>query len=133
MARELIISAELKQLVTVRSFVEESCRLMGVPDRITWALVLAVDEICSNIIRHGYRDTHGEIVVGVERTDDAIVVTLRDTSPAFSPVRSASDAPFRLARSGHGLAIANQVARLHYQPQSEHNPMNTTVISIPMG
>ncbi len=133
MARELTISAELKQLATVRSFVEESCSELDVPEKIIWALVLAVDEICSNIIRHGYQNAQGKIVVGVERTGDAIAVTLRDTSPAFSPVRSASDATIRLVRSGHGLTIANQVANLHYQPRSEHNPMNTTVISIPMG
>jgi anti-sigma regulatory factor (Ser/Thr protein kinase) len=132
-ARQMEIPARLDRLAAVRAFIEEWCAEAGVPVQICWALVLATDELCSNIIRHGYRhDVNGKISVQIERRGTDVVVMLRDTAPPFDPVRAPLRPADRLQRSGHGLMIANQLARIGYTPKSEHIPVNTTSIIVPM-
>ncbi|GIV54156.1 MAG: hypothetical protein KatS3mg039_0674 [Candidatus Kapaibacterium sp.] len=128
---EIEIPARLDQLAVVRSYIEQGCMELCVPDRICWVLVLAVDELCSNIIRHGYQgNSSGVITIRLERQGTMVIATLCDQSPAFDPVRSDSTVPVRLSRSGHGLLLANHVATIHYQPKSDRSQGNTTTISI---
>ena len=54
---------------------------------MTLALVLAVDEVVTNIIQHGYRGQPGEIDIEIERRPDAAVVYVRDQAPPFDPTR----------------------------------------------
>ena len=48
-------------------------------------LALAVTEVCTNIVRHGYRDTAGDIEVRVTREAGAVHVTILDPRPAVRP------------------------------------------------
>ena len=45
-------------------------------------IVMAVDEACQNIIRHGYHgDSDGSIRLSVDRRGDDVVVSLEDDAP----------------------------------------------------
>lgn len=81
-------------------------------------LSLAVTEICTNIVRHGYRGgTAGDIEVRVSTEDDAVHVTILDRAPPFVPEVIQAPPPGALAEGGYGLALArDMVDEIRFQP-----------------
>ena len=77
--------ADLAQLASIREFVVESSRSLGSDEQAIRDLQLAVDEVCSNSIRHGYGGQEGQIEVSVERIGHSIRVVVRDWGMAFDP------------------------------------------------
>ena len=77
--------ADLAQLVVIREFVAEASRSLDADEQAIRDLQLAVDEVCSNSIRHGYGGQEGQIEVSVERIGHAIRVVVRDWGMAFDP------------------------------------------------
>ena len=74
--------AQPDRLKDVRAAVRAAMCRTGCSEACTQDVVLAVDEACQNIIRHGYRDNPaGEIVLEVDRADDRVVLWLRDFAP----------------------------------------------------
>ncbi len=77
--------ADPGQLAAIRSFVVETSRSLGADEQAAADLELAVDEICSNSIRHGYDGKEGEIEVSVERDGPSLRVVVRDWGVTFDP------------------------------------------------
>ena len=77
--------ADLAQLAVIREFVAESSRSLDADEQAVRDLQLAVDEVCSNSIRHGYGGQEGQIEVSVERIGHSIRVVVRDWGMAFDP------------------------------------------------
>ena len=62
--QEIKISAEMRNLAKLRDFVGKIGDKYRFETKATSSLKLVVDEICTNIIRHGYRDVkNGEILL----------------------------------------------------------------------
>jgi anti-sigma regulatory factor (Ser/Thr protein kinase) len=60
----------------------------GVSDSVIFAVNLALDEIVTNIIVHGYADGgQHDIRVNIALDDEAIEATVQDDAPAFDPLR----------------------------------------------
>jgi serine/threonine-protein kinase RsbW len=86
MRSEIRGQARLENLRTMRDFVGEACRRAGADSSFCFDLKSAVDEACTNIILHGYRDREpGEIDVCFEEDEERVVVTITDRGRAFSP------------------------------------------------
>ena len=85
MNHTLRIPAQVSQLALARQFVEETGASLGLPRTVTEPLTLAVDESLSNIVQHGYQDKAGTVELEMERTENAVVVRLRDQGPPFDP------------------------------------------------
>ncbi len=81
----LSLFADLSQLATIRDFVQETAQALGLPKRQIYDLQLAVDEACSNVIRHAYGKQGGPIQVTIEALDGSLRVTIRDWGKAFEP------------------------------------------------
>jgi len=81
----LHIAAELDNLATIRRFVIDTTTILGVDQTLIPRLELAVDEIATNIIRHGYQDQPGMIEIELSQQDDALVIHVRDRAPPFNP------------------------------------------------
>lgn len=77
--------ADLGHLAAIRRFVGESGRSLGADEAAIRDLELAVDEICSNSIRHGYGAKEGQLEITVERVGHSIKVVVRDWGRAFDP------------------------------------------------
>ena len=89
MTDTLRLPAELSQLAAARQFVEQTSARLGLPSAEANRLILAVDELLSNIIQHGYHGQPGVIEIEIERAPDSLVVRLRDQAPPFDPTQSA--------------------------------------------
>jgi serine/threonine-protein kinase RsbW len=85
-----VFPANFESLATVREFVGTAAREMGMDDSEVYAVQLAVDEACSNIIEHAYGgQNRGEIECTCEASDEALTVTLRDHGQPFDPAKVA--------------------------------------------
>lgn len=89
--RELVLPhAGVADLPAVRAFVADGGRAAGLAPDLVEALVLAADEVCSNVVEHAYNDRPpGPVTVAFERVDDATgaraELTVVDAGPAFDP------------------------------------------------
>ncbi|CAM3327451.1 ATP-binding protein [Rhodothermus bifroesti] len=80
----LRIPSSTRYLETVRRFVEQHARKAGLPETVINELKLAVDEACTNIIKHAYKGrTDQPIDVAVLIEPERFVVRLRDQGDAF--------------------------------------------------
>ena len=82
---ELSLWAESSDLVDIRCFVEEAGRDLGLDDSSVYALQLAVDEACTNVIMHAYEGRGGRLDLYIDVVDDRIKVVIRDWGRAFDP------------------------------------------------
>jgi len=84
--RTAIFPAQYKYLDNMRDFAGRAARDAGMDDSEVYAVELAVDEACSNIIEHAYGvDNGGEIECTCEAEDDRLTVILRDHGEPFDP------------------------------------------------
>jgi anti-sigma regulatory factor (Ser/Thr protein kinase) len=84
---ELVLPGELASLETIGQHVTTAAGRAGLDRGATYRLRLAVDEVATNSITHGYQENglSGEVLVRVSMDDQALTVTLEDTAPAFNP------------------------------------------------
>jgi anti-anti-sigma factor len=82
--RELTVAAEESQLGRVRDFIVAACDEAAFSERETSNTKLAVDEACTNIIKHAYVKTgHGDITVRVGISPGNLRITLQDKGEKF--------------------------------------------------
>jgi serine/threonine-protein kinase RsbW len=82
--------ARLEDLSRLHDFVEAACREVGADEDIAYALRLAMEEVCTNIITHGYTDQPpGPITLTIQTENAQIAMTIADRARPFSP----DDAP----------------------------------------
>lgn len=86
--RQITLPAELESLAHFRSHIHAVCKgVSGLDDQALYDVTLAVDEICTNIITHGYAGMDpGSIILNVEVSPRELVVTVSDFGHAFEPV-----------------------------------------------
>ncbi|WKZ41861.1 MAG: ATP-binding protein [Anaerolineales bacterium] len=83
-------AAELESLQVFRGFITECCARYDIPNDTVLDLKLAVDEACTNIIEHGYKDMDpGSIILFFRIESDRILVQITDFGHVFEP----ADAP----------------------------------------
>ena len=125
--RHSLPAASLADLAAVRAFVAAACDEVGVGTTVGEALVLAADEVCSNIVLHGYGPgTPGPITIEVERAADGARMTIADEGRAFDPADAPApdlDAPWEQREAG-GLGwyiVRRMVDELRYERRSGVN------------
>jgi serine/threonine-protein kinase RsbW len=91
----LCIAADVKNLATIRRFVEGAASSGGGDPQAIAGVLIAVNEAATNIILHGYQGQPGIIEVEVAYAQDALVVCLRDRAPQYDPT-SAPNPDFTL-------------------------------------
>jgi serine/threonine-protein kinase RsbW len=86
--RKLRLPGEIEQVRAACEFVVEVARSAGFGDDGIFQSQLAVEEIFTNIVEHGYgydgSDKHIDIVT--EITDDALVISILDEAEPFNPL-----------------------------------------------
>jgi serine/threonine-protein kinase RsbW len=82
------VAADVEQLAAIRAFVEQQAELLGVESSACYDLVLAANEMATNIVVHGYQDRPGTIEIDMRQSGDAIEIRLRDQAPTFDPTRA---------------------------------------------
>jgi serine/threonine-protein kinase RsbW len=84
--RTKIILSRTDNLLVIREFVSEEARAFGFSDEDAANIILAVDEACTNIIKHAYQyATDKEIEVTVLRKNRSFEIRIFDNGRSFDP------------------------------------------------
>jgi anti-anti-sigma factor len=81
--RTLTVPADEGQLALVRDFITEVCEQAGFSRRETNNTKLAVDEACTNIIKHAYDDNAGDIELRADITSGDVTIHILDSGKRF--------------------------------------------------
>jgi len=84
--RTAIFPARFDQLDSIRGFATQAARDAGMDDSETYAIELAIDEACTNIIEHAYQgENRGDIECTCESDDVCLTIVIRDHGKPFDP------------------------------------------------
>ncbi|MBD2164609.1 ATP-binding protein [Calothrix membranacea FACHB-236] len=83
----LTLPGTLDSLGAIAKYVMEAAQTAGLDKKATYKLRLAVDEIASNIIIHGYEEAHleGEIDVSADIDESRLTIIIEDTGAKYDP------------------------------------------------
>jgi anti-sigma regulatory factor (Ser/Thr protein kinase) len=122
---ELRLQSDPRLLHIVRSLVGQAAALCGFPEEETQFIILAVDEACTNVIRHAYHGrTDGDLVICCQERGDGIEFVLKDQgTPADAscwPKRSLEE----IRPGGLGLPLIQAVMdRVEYRRGDGYNEL----------
>ena len=83
----LVVPGRLESLQEIRKHVQAAAAEAGLDKRDVYRLALAVDEVATNIVTHGYTEAGREGSVGVraDADEDHLTVALEDSGVEFDP------------------------------------------------
>lgn len=125
----LTVSGNLENLSAIAEWVMQVAKQANLDKKTTYKLRLAVDEIATNIIVHGYQEAgkHGKISVSYKLEPERLSIFLEDTGVIFDPTQQPKPNNFNLpleARKigGLGIYLAIQgVDRFIYERSGDRN------------
>ncbi len=83
---EITIPAQMSYLIQVREFIEHIGKKYKYTEKIINSFKLVIDEACTNIIRHGYRDIkNGEIVIKAIVRRLSLTIVIVDQGRSYDP------------------------------------------------
>ena len=100
----LKIPTQSTNLKIIRDFISDIAIKAGFGNSVTSDIALAVDEACTNVIKHAYRGGDDkEITVKVRYDSEKIIITISDTGKGFdSKLEDESEIQKRLIRMQRG-------------------------------
>ena len=80
----------LDALDPLADFLKEACDQAGFDSKSHYRLQLAVDEVVTNIIVHGYQESglEGKVDLSAEIDDRALTIIVEDTAKPFDPTKA---------------------------------------------
>ena len=133
----LTVPAQLDQLAEMRRYVQAAGKQAGLAEDTSYNLALAVDELATNIILHGYQEhgLSGDITLTAISEGDALSVVMEDRGVAFDPGTRPTPSAEELSKpleerriGGLGIYLAmNSVDDYHYQRLGEVNRNTLTM------
>lgn len=121
-ALELGLVNDLRQIAGIAGKIDRFCADREISPEIAYAVNLALEELLSNTIEHGYPDDEPHrIEIILRQEDESLVVIIVDDGEAFDPTKTgASEADTGASledgyNGGLGLLLVN-----HMMDQVEH-------------
>lgn len=83
---QLKLPSHTDHLDLIRDFISKLSDHVGFDEENVYKIALAVDEACTNVIRHAYRRGNEQFIeVKIELDDKTLVVAVSDTGKGFNP------------------------------------------------
>jgi serine/threonine-protein kinase RsbW len=110
--RTLDLTSSLGELSRVAPWIGRLAAELEIPDDTRFAIELCLEELLSNVVRHGYASEAGHfIAVRCSPSADKLTFAVEDHAPPFQPVRPADPPPETL----NTLAPGSQGLRLLFR------------------
>jgi len=113
----LILPGKLDSLGEIRKYVKSAATEAGLEKKVSYKLCLAVDEIATNIITHGYNENglEGNISVKTEIDEKSLTVYIEDTAKPYDPTTKEAVTEEDLQKSLEERPIGGLGVHLAYQ------------------
>lgn len=97
--QHLVASGQLDSLSAIAQYIVAVAQEAGLDRKSSYKLRLAVDEIATNIIIHGYTEAgiNGELDIRADITDQELMVSMEDTGAVYDPTEE--EEPLHLCSS----------------------------------
>jgi serine/threonine-protein kinase RsbW len=130
------LNATIEDLNTIYSFLDGCLDQLNIDPSTAYDIQLAVAELVTNSLVHGYPEQHGWIGLVLDKDDSKIKVILRDHAPNFDPNTAEVPDPMlpleKRCFGGYGIYLTRQVVEsLTYQPIPQGGNEITLVFNIP--
>lgn len=84
--KELHVKSRTENLSQIRGFIQDYASLAGFTQDGIDNMMLAVDEACTNIIKHAYKSfPDGEITIKAKYENKKLIISIIDYGKAFEP------------------------------------------------
>lgn len=84
--RELLVKSTTDNLALIREFTKSAAEDCNCPEETTGKIILAVDEACTNIIKHAYKySPEGNIFISTRYDNRKFIVSITDEGKHFDP------------------------------------------------
>ena len=84
--RELIVKSSTDNLSLIREFTKTAASESGFPEDTIGKIILAVDEACTNVIKHAYKySPEGEIIITAKFDNSKFTISITDEGTRFNP------------------------------------------------
>ena len=123
---QLRVPAEDRHLAEIRDFIQEVGEKIQIPGKILANTKLAVDEACTNVVKHGYKGRTGFIEVVVTGNQREFSIEIHDQGESFD-LRNVKSPDLKMyvetrKRGGLGVFLMNQLMdEVHYRGGAEGN------------
>jgi len=124
------ISGNIKELEKIRDFVNYWASDFGFNEIDANKIVLAVDEVCSNIIKHALKDNDLKtICLKIETKKPDFYIIISDNTPSFDLTEkediNLQEYLSKFKKGGLGIQIIKNVMdEIKYFPSNKNNPQN---------
>lgn len=86
--KEIVVKSTTDNLAQIRDFTRSAAKEIGFSDEITGKIILAVDEACTNIIKHAYKySPEGEIIISIRYDNTKFSIAITDCGNHFDPAK----------------------------------------------
>jgi serine/threonine-protein kinase RsbW len=83
---KLIVTSRTENLSRIREFITANAEEAGMAKEAIGEIILAVDEACTNIIKHAYKSyPDGEITINVACSGNKFTIMIMDQGRSFEP------------------------------------------------
>jgi len=84
--KKLKVKSKTENLSIIRDFINTSAADAGLKADVIESIILAVDEACTNIIKHAYKSfPDGELIIKTKSTLNRFVISITDFGNSFEP------------------------------------------------
>lgn len=127
-AAQLILRSQIEQLQLVPPWIETLAAKQTIPKSTQYAMNLCLEEILSNIVRHGYGGSPDHVIVVSyqQAPDKSSILVIDDAAPYFNPL-AVEEAPIEQTLDGTrvgglGIRLVRGFAKsLEYEPTPSGN------------
>jgi serine/threonine-protein kinase RsbW len=133
----LALQSRLSEIAQVPAWTEDLASRYAIPGEVQFAMDLCLEEILSNIIRHGYAGEQDRpVIVNFSKPRDGyFVIVVDDEAPYFNPL-DAPELPMvspgeQTRIGGQGIRLVRQFANvLDYESTSTGNRLRLGFLSV---
>jgi serine/threonine-protein kinase RsbW len=125
---ELILHNKFYPQSETRDFIARVCGQLGFRGEDIYFIKAALDEVCSNIVRHSYRDRSGFIKIQIDDDGERFTLSIKDCGKPFLPRAARRSSPGEIIKAqkegGLGLSLIERLMdEVQYIRRKKYNEL----------
>lgn len=131
----ITLASKLSEIARIPPWLKNLASRDRIPERTRFGMDLCLEEVLSNIIRHGYggAPNHTILVIYGNPQSDTFTLVVEDEAPLFNPLSVRDKATHRsheeISQGGRGIQLLRQFAdKVDYEPTLVGNRLTVSFV-----